>query len=101
GKARVERLAAVERGLQLLVDVLGESFLLHRLVEDVGAEGGVLGQGQIERAQRLTIGAPLCCGHVLLADSAHRLCCPSLNGASGSRSRSISFEKSLDRAKRA
>ena len=69
----VERLAALERRLQLLEDVGGQAFALHGDGEDVGAEGVVLGLGQVERAEGLSVGAPLRCGHVLLADTGHRL----------------------------
>ena len=74
GERGVERLAALEGRLQLLEDVGGQPFALHRDREDVGAERVVLGQGQVERAEGLSVGAPLRCGHVLLADTGHRLC---------------------------
>ena len=78
GEGRVERLAAGEGRLQLLEDVGGQAFALHRDREDVGAEGVVLGLGQVERAEGLSVGAPLRCGHVLLANTAHRCLCSSL-----------------------
>ena len=78
GEARVERLAAGEGRLQLLEDVGGQAFALHGDREDVGAEGVVLGLGQVERAEGLSVGAPLRCGHVLLADTAHRSVVPRL-----------------------
>ncbi len=40
--------------------------------------GFVLGKGQVERAEGLPVGAPLRCGHVLLADTSHRLVVPHL-----------------------
>ncbi len=87
GQGGVEALAAVDGVLQL-VEVLGrEPFLLLGHVEDVDPEGFVLGKGQVECAQGLAVGAPLRCGHVLLADTSHRLVSPSLGGAPACRAR--------------
>ena len=54
-----------------LIGVLGEAVLLHRGREDVGAERVVLLLGQVDRAERLAVGAPLRRGHVLLPDPRH------------------------------
>ena len=78
GELGVERLAAGEGRLELLEDVVGQAFALHGDGEDVGAEGVVLGQGQVDRAEGLAVGAPLRCGHVLLADAGHAFSRPSL-----------------------
>ena len=78
GEAGVERLAAGQGRLQLLEDVLRQPFALHGDGEDVGAEGVVLGQGQVECAEGPSVGAPLRCGHVLLADTGHRWLVPHL-----------------------
>ena len=59
----------------------GQAFALHGDGEDVGAERVVLGQGQVERAEGLPVGAPLGCGHVLLADTGHRFSVPRLRRA--------------------
>jgi hypothetical protein len=83
GEAGVERFAVLQRRLQLVEGVRGEALPLLVGVEDVFAERFVLGKGQIERAQRLPVGAPLRCGYVLLADTSHRLVIPSLGGAPG------------------
>ena len=78
GQAGVERLAARQRRLELLEDVLGQALALHGGGEDVGAEDVVLGQGQVESAEGLSVGAPLRGGHVLLADTSHALVSSSL-----------------------
>ena len=72
GEGRVESLAVGQRRLQFLEDVGGQAFALHRDGEDIGAEWVVLRLGQVERAEGLAVGAPLRCGHVLLADTGHR-----------------------------
>ena len=89
GGAGVDRLTLLECRLQLLEDVAGQALALHDDGEDVGAEGVVLGQGQVERAEGLPVGAPLRCGHVLLADTGHRSGRPSLGVAPGRRARSV------------
>ena len=78
GQARVERLAVLEGRPQLLEGVAGQPFALHLDGEDVGAEGFVLGKGQVDGAEGLPVGAPLRCGHVLLADTSHRCVSSSL-----------------------
>ncbi len=60
----------------------------------------VLGQGQVDRAEGLPVGAPLRCGHVLLANTSHRFVSPSL--ASPVRGRvSIAAQLPYQRAKAA
>ena len=71
GERRVERLAAVERRLQLLEDVLGQAFLLDGEVEDVLAERVAAGLGEIGRAEGGAVGGPLRRGDVLLAGACH------------------------------
>ncbi len=56
---------------QRLVDVLGQALALHRRAEHVRAEDLVAGEGQVERAERAAVGAPLCGGDVLLACPGH------------------------------
>ncbi len=73
GERRVERVAPGEGRLQLVEDLDRQAVALHGDREDVGAEGVVLGLGQVERAEGLPVGAPLRGGHVLLADTGHRL----------------------------
>ncbi len=71
GQRGVERLALGKRRLQRLEDVLGQACALDVGAEDVGAEDLVAGDGQVRRAERATVGAPLGGRHVLLPDSAH------------------------------
>ncbi len=67
GERRVERLAALERALQRLEHVLGQAAALHRHAEHVRGEDLVAGKGQVQRAERAPVGAPLRGCHVLLA----------------------------------
>ncbi len=69
----VERLAVRERALQGLVDVLGQPVALDGGGEHVRAEDLVARKGQVKRAERSSVGAPLCGGDVLLADPGHGL----------------------------
>ena len=92
GQRRVERLAARERPLQRLVDVLGQAVALDGGGEDVGAEDLVAGEGQVERAERGSVGAPLRGGDVLLAGPWHgrgRFLLGKGNGRAGARRRML------------
>ena len=64
---RVERLASSERPLQRLVDVFGQAVALDRGGEHVRSEDLVARDGQVGRAERGSVGAPLRGGDVLLA----------------------------------
>ncbi len=71
GQGRVQRLALGERRRERLEDVLGQSLALDGGAEDVGAEDLVAGFGQVGRAERTAVGAPLRGGDIVLADSGH------------------------------
>ena len=70
---RVERLAARERPLQRLVHVLGQPSALHGRREHVRSEDLVVGDRQVGRPERGSVGAPLRGGDILLAGPGHGL----------------------------
>ena len=83
GGRGVERFPAGQRLLEAAEDVLGEPLALDRGAEDVGAEHLVVLDGQIRGAKRGTVGRPLGCEDVLLANARHAFVVPSFESADG------------------
>ena len=71
GERGVQRLAACERPLQRLVDVLGQAASLDRRREHVRAEDLVVRDRQIGRPERCSVGTPLRGGDILLTGPGH------------------------------
>ncbi len=71
GQRGVERLAALQRPLERLVHILRQTLALDDRAEHVGREHLVARQGQVGRAERRAVRAPLCCCDVLLTCPGH------------------------------
>ena len=71
GERGVERLAVLERRLELLEASLGRRSFWTAGEKTLAPNGLFFVLGQIDRAERLAVGAPLRRGHVLLPDPGH------------------------------